>query len=99
MAPIKSDIALPLCELLVNTKEEVCLLVNGELNFIPQWAEFDAKGHNLYLVFDNGKTFNIDFRIDDSLVNPLSKAKKVFVITLENKKPTNGFEISLIQNY
>ena len=84
------------CELMINSRGEVCLLVNQRLPNEPQWAEFDAVKDELYLVYPSGNVFRVDFRIDQTLTSYLKTARKILVISLNNNKPTEGYDINLI---
>ena len=84
------------CEILINNRNEVCIITSQRLPNEPQWAEFDARTAALYLVYTNGNIYNLDFRIDKSLIPSLLQAKKILVICLENNKPSEGYDINLI---
>ncbi len=78
--------------LIVNARGKVCMVHDEPFEAIPLWVGYHLDRRRLEIIFDNGKTYLVDWESTDEMDAYLLKIAKVLIIRMENRKPVEGFD-------
>lgn len=82
--------------MLVNAKGKVCIIYDQRFPVQATYARYDRQSRKVWLGFADGSTLEIIDRASDALHTFLIGADTCMAVLVENRKPTEGFELPLI---
>lgn len=83
--------------LVVNARGRACLLHDRPFVGTPTWLKYMVNKRKVKIVFDNGTEYVIDYTMNDKLHGMLLNMAKVFVIRVEDGRPQEGYDTTLIK--
>ncbi|MEA1937850.1 MAG: hypothetical protein U9N14_01995 [Pseudomonadota bacterium] len=83
--------------LMVNERGEACVVYNeafkqGE----PSWAEYDHDSRSLNILFEDGQSIDVGFKVDDQVADYLAKGDKLLLVRMDGTEIVEGFDINLV---
>jgi hypothetical protein len=82
--------------LVVNARGKMCLVHDESFNAVPQWVGYHLDKRQIEIIFDGGASYPIDWEATDEMDNYLQKINKILLIRMEDKKPVEGYDTSLL---
>ena len=92
--PYKGKINIGLA---LNARGKICMVYDNRFYVDPLWVAYHIDKKQLEIVFDEGSTYLIDWVPTDVMHYYLLKINKILLIRMENDKPVEGFDISLLR--
>jgi hypothetical protein len=82
--------------LVVNARGKMCLVHDESFPAIPSWVAYHTDTLRLEIMFDTGDSYPIDWRATHEMDQYLRKLNKILLIRMEDKKPVEGYDTSLV---
>jgi len=82
--------------LVVNARGKMCLVHDESFNDVPLWVGYHLDGRQIEIIFNSGATYPIDWEATDEMDSYLQKINKILLIRMEDKKPVEGYDTSLL---
>jgi hypothetical protein len=82
--------------LVVNARGKMCLVHDEAFEATPLWVGYHIDKKQIEIIFDTGGTYPIEWEATDEMDNYLQKISKILIIRMEDKKPVEGYDTSLL---
>lgn len=83
--------------LVINARGKLCLVHDEPFEATPLWVGYHVDKKMLEIIFDTGHTYPIDWEATEEMHTYLSKANKILIIRMENRKPVEGYDTSFLR--
>jgi len=84
-------------DIVVNARGRACLLHNKPFIGTPVWIKYLTDKRKVKFIFDNGTEHIVNYIMDDKIHKLLLNVTKLFLIRVEDGKPVEGFDTTLIR--
>lgn len=83
--------------LVVNARGKLCLVHDEPFQATPLWVGYHIDRKCLEIIFDTGGTYPIEWEATDEMHAYLSRATKILIIRMKDRKPVEGFDTSFLR--
>lgn len=82
--------------LVVNARGKMCLVHDERFEGVPLWVGYHLDKRQIEIIFEGGGAYPIPWEANDEMDHYLQRIDKVLMIRMEEKKPVEGYDTSLL---